>query len=95
MNSRKAGEFANDPEIFQAIWKHLKSDGVEDQAANHMAAEMIHHGDDLKALSKSTKEISATTKKGDITHAAQAMAVESLESEDKPNESIRFARIYG
>ena len=81
MNTRKAGDYANDPEIFQAIWKHLKSDGVEDQAANQMTAEMIHHGEDFESSI-------------DNEHAAQAMAVESLESGDNPGESIRFAGIY-
>ncbi len=96
MNSRKAGEFANDPEIFQAIWKHLKSDGLEDQAANHMAAEMIHHGDDFESsIEEYERNLNNYKERGYNEHAAQAMAVESLESEDKPNESIRFARIYG
>ena len=38
-----------DPEVFQTIWKHLKSDGIEDQAANHMTAEMLHHGEDFES----------------------------------------------
>lgn len=49
---RVAGQEANDPEVFQAIWKHLKTDGVPDQAANQMAAEMVTHGDDTKRRSK-------------------------------------------
>ena len=40
---RLAGESVT-PEVYQTIWKHLKSDGMEDQAANHMTAEMLHHG---------------------------------------------------
>ena len=44
---RKAGEFVDDPEMFQTIWKHLKSDGVPDQAANQMTAEMVTHGEDF------------------------------------------------
>ena len=96
MNSRKAGDFANDPEIFQAIWKHLKSDGVEDQAANHLTAEMIHHGDDFESsIEAYERNLSNYKERGYNEHAAQAMAVESLESENNPRESVRFAGIYG
>ena len=45
---RLAGEQPkNDPEIFQTIWKHLKSDGMPDQAANQLTAEMVTHGEDV------------------------------------------------
>ena len=44
---RKAGEFIDDPEMFQTIWKHLKSDGMPDQAANQLTAEMVTHGEDI------------------------------------------------
>ena len=45
---RKAGEqTVSDPEIFQTIWKHLKSDGMPDQAANQLTAEMVTHGEDV------------------------------------------------
>ena len=33
--------------------------------------------------------------KGFNEHAAQAMAVEAMEGGEKPQESVRFARIYG
>ena len=93
---RKAGEFANDPEVFQSIWKHLKSDGVEDQAANQMAAEMVTHGDDFDSSIESyERNLSNFKEKGYNEHAAQAMAVEALESGESPQESIRFARIHG
>ena len=47
---RKAGEKPcgcqhDEPEVFQNIWKHLKSDGVPDQAANHLAAEIMTEDD--------------------------------------------------
>ena len=93
---RKAGEFANDPEIFQSIWKHLKSDGVEDQAANQMAAEMVTHGEDFdSSIERYERNLSNYKEKGYNEHAAQAMAVESLESGEQPRESTRFAGIYG
>ena len=93
---RKAGEFANDPEVFQSIWKHLKSDGVEDQAANQMAAEMVTHGEDFdSSIENYERNLSNFKERGYNEHAAQAMAVESLEGGEEPSESIRFARLYG
>ena len=93
---RKAGDFANDPEVFQSIWKHLKSDGVEDQAANQMAAEMVTHGEDFdSSIENYERNLSNFKERGYNEHAAQAMAVESLESGESPQESIRFARIHG
>ena len=47
---RLAGEACrNEPEMFQTLWKHLKTDGVPDQAANQMAAEMMTHGEDFES----------------------------------------------
>ena len=93
---RKAGEFASDPEVFQSIWKHLKSDGVEDQAANQMAAGMVTHGEDFdSSIERYERNLSNFKERGYNEHAAQAMAVESLESGKEPSESMRFARIYG
>ena len=96
MNIRKAGDCANDPEIFQTIWKHLKTDGVPDQAANQMTAEMLTHGEDFESSVEAYQSAYQNFReRGYNEHAAQAMAVESLEAEDRPSESIRFARIYG
>jgi len=96
---RKAGcECSHDknPEVFQTIWKHLKSDGVEDQAANQMTAEMLTHGEDFESsIEQYERNYANFREKGYNEHAAQAMAVETLENEEKPTESIRFARIYG
>jgi len=95
VNIRKAGDCANDPEIFQTIWKHLKTDGVPDQAANQMTAEMLTHGDDFESSVEAYQSAYQNFReRGYNEHAAQAMAVESLEGEEKPTESIRFARIY-
>lgn len=95
MNIRKAGDCANDPEIFQTIWKHLKTDGVPDQAANQMTAEMLTHGEDFESSVEAYQSAYQNFReRGYNEHAAQAMAVESLEGKEKPTESIRFARIY-
>jgi hypothetical protein len=97
---RKAGEKPcgcqhSEPEVFQGIWKHLKTDGLPDQAANQMAAEIMTHGEDVDtSIERYERNYDNFREKGYNEHAAQAMAVESLEGED-PVESIRFARIYG
>ena len=93
---RKAGDCCNnDPEMFQTIWKHLKTDGVPDQAANQMAAEMMTHGEDFESSVEKYQNYEANYKsKGFNKHAAQAMAVEAMEGRDEPpRESTRFARM--
>ncbi len=93
---RLAGDHTkHDPEVFQTIWKHLKSDGMEDQAANHLTAEMLHHGEALdSSIEQYERNLSNYKEKGFNEHAAQAMAVESLETGENPEENLRFARIY-
>jgi hypothetical protein len=94
---RLAGETPKqDPEVFQTIWKHLKTDGVPDQAANHLTAEMLHHGEDFdSSIEKYERFYDIYREKGFNEHAAQAMAVEALEGKDQaPQESIRFAMLH-
>ncbi len=96
MNNRKAGEFVSDPELFQTIFKHLSSDGVPDQAANQITAEMVTNGTDFdSSIEQFQRNFDNYKEKGYNEHAAQAMAVEAMESGENPRESIRFARIYG
>lgn len=87
---------SQDPEIFQTIWKHLKTDGVPDQAANQMTAEMLQHGTDFESsVEKYQQYYDNYREKGFCEEAAQAMAVEAMEgASEPPEESIRFARIY-
>ena len=96
-NMRLAGESPKaDPEVFQTIWKHLKSDGMPDQAANQMTAEMLTHGEDIdSSVEKYQRYYDNFRERGYNEHAAQAMAVESLEGGEVPRESTRFAGIYG
>ena len=100
MALRKAGEKPcscqhEEPEVFQNIWRHFKNDGVPDQAANHLAAEIVTHDDVDIAIEDYERAYDIFRERGYNEHAAQAMAVESLEEEEKPRESLRFARIYG
>ena len=97
---RKAGEKPcgcqhSEPEVFQTIWKHLKSDGVPDQAANQLAAEMLQHGEDFESsIAKYEQYYAMYREKGFNEHAAQAMAVEAMEGrEEPPKASLRFAML--
>ena len=92
-----AGERVEEnPEVFQNIWKHLKSDGIPDQAANQMAAEMVTHDDFEGSVEKYQQYEDNYKSKGFNQHAAQAMAVEALEGrQEAPKESLRFARVRG
>jgi len=97
---RKAGDKPcscqeENPEVFQNIWKHLKTDGVPDQAANQMAAEMVTDDDFEGSIEDYERNYANYKEKGFNEHAAQAMAVEALEGGESPKESLRFARIYG
>ena len=94
---RIAGEELGDPEVFQTIYKHLKSDGVPDQAANQLTAEMLTEGEDFdSSIEKYEYYYDLYREKGFNEHAAQAMAVEALEGrQEAPNESLRFARLRG
>ena len=94
---RFAGAGADDSDVFQNIWSHLKSDGVPDQAANHMAAEIMTHPEEDNidtSVENFTRMFENFKSKGFNEHAAQAMAVEAMEGKDeKPSESLRFARV--
>ena len=93
---RKAGEFVDDPEIFQTIFKHLKTDGMPDHAANQITAEMVTSGEDFdSSIERYQRYFDNYKEKGFNEHAAQAMAVEALEGrEEPPEENLRFARIH-
>ena len=93
---RLAGENTQeDPDVYQAIWKHLKSDGIPDQAANQMTAEMLTHGEDFESSVEKYQEAESIYKeKGFNEHAAQAMAVESMEDGEQPKKSFRYARLH-
>ena len=98
---RKAGDVPlccqeGAPEVFSTIQKHLKTDGVPEQAANQMTAEMLTHGEDFDSSVENYQRYYENYKeKGFSQDAAQALAVEALEGrEPEPKESIRFARIH-
>ncbi len=94
---RKAGDFVDDAELFQTIFKHLRSDDIPDQAANQMTAEMVTEGTDFDSSVEQFQSYFDNYKsKGFNEHAAQAMAVEAMEGRDEPpGESLRFARLNG
>ena len=60
---------------------------MPDQAANQMTAEMLTHGEDFESsIEKYQSYYDNFREKGFNEHAAQAMAVETLESGEKPAE---------
>ena len=69
---------------------------MPDQAANQLAAEMVTHGEDIdSSIETYERNYANFREKGYNEHAAQAMAVESLEEgAEQPAESTRFAGIY-
>ena len=69
---------------------------MPDQAANQLAAEMVTHGEDVdSSIETYERNYANFREKGYNEHAAQAMAVESLEDgAEQPQESTRFAGIY-
>ena len=85
----------SEPEVFQSIWKHLKTDGMPDQAANQLAAEMVTHGDEIdSSIETYERNYANFRERGYNEHAAQAMAVESMEEgAEQPRESTRFAML--
>ena len=95
MSRFAGGDSVSDPEMFQTIWKHLRSDGVPDQAANQMTAEMMTHGEDFESSVAKYQDMESNFKsKGYNKHAAQAMAVEAMEDPSvEPKRSTRFAAL--
>ena len=65
--------------------------------SNYWLADCYFHlGDFESSIEQYERNLSNYKEKGFNQHAAQAMAVESLENgSEQPSESIRFARIYG
>ena len=81
---------------FRLFGSTLKTDGMPDQAANQLTAEMLTHGEDIdSSIEKYERYYDNFRERGYNEHAAQAMAVESLEGGEEPKESTRFAGIYG
>ena len=62
-----------------------------------MAAEMLQHGEDFESsIEQYERNLANYKEKGFNQHAAQAMAVESLEDgSEQPKESTRFAGSLG
>jgi hypothetical protein len=61
-----------------------------------MTAEMVTSGTDFdSSIEQYQRNFNNFKERGYNEHAAQAMAVEAMETGEKPTESLRFARIYG
>jgi|694.fasta_scaffold06511_6 hypothetical protein len=87
---------AGSPEIYEALAKHFVSDDVPRPAAEHMAAEVMVHGDDADIrIDEFMRYYGMYKDKGFSDQAAQHLAVEALEGEgDPPAMTRRFAGTY-
>ena len=65
----------------------------QDQAANQLTAEMVTHGEDVdSSIEKYERYYDNFRERGYNEHAAQAMAVESLEGGEQPKREYTFRR---
>lgn len=73
---------AADPEVVEAISRHLQTDQVPAPAANHMAAEMVTHPQSMRTDALRLKgRIQELKDEGYGDELAQALAVESMEED--------------
>lgn len=88
---------AASPEVYAAIRSHLQTDGVPREAANHLASEMVAHGDEARTSVDRFQEFYSRYKSnGFDDEAAQALAVEALEGrEDEPRATLRYQMTEG
>lgn len=88
---------AGGPEIYEALAKHFASDDVPRPAAEHMAAEVMVHGEDADTrIEQFMRYYGMYVDKGFSKQAAQHLAVEAMEGgEEAPGVTRRFAGTYG
>lgn len=84
--------FAASPEVYSAVRRHLQSDGVPREAANHLTSEMVTHGEDVDSSIDRFQELHARLRsQGFDDEAAQALAVESMEGrQPEPRATLRY-----
>lgn len=71
---------AGSPEIFQALAKHFTSDDMPRPAAQHMAAEVLTHGEGMDtSIDRFNQVYQSLRSQGYDDEAAQHLAVEALE----------------
>lgn len=78
--------------MFAAVRRHLQSDGVPGQAANHMASEMVAHPEEADtSVDRFHEFYSRLRSQGFDDDAAQSLAVEALEGrEQEPRATLRY-----
>lgn len=88
---------AGSPKVYEALVKHFSSDCVPEDAANHLAAEVMTHGGEVNTrIDDFFRLYESLLSKGFSEDAAQHLAVEMMEGrEPMAKESIRFARVHG
>ena len=71
---------AGSPEMFQALAKHFTSDDMPPPAAQHMAAEVMAHGEGMDtSVERFNAVYQSLLEQGYSDEAAQHLAVEALE----------------
>lgn len=88
---------AGSPQVYEALAKHFASDDIPTEAAHHLAAEVMVHGEDVDTRVDRFSRFYALLKdKGYSDQAAQHLAVEALEGrEPEPQATLRFAGTHG
>lgn len=88
---------AGQPEIYSALARHFVSDDVPPQAARHLAAEVVAHGDDVDtSIDRFFHFYELLKSKGYADEPAQHLAVEMMEGREPASKpGLRFARVYG
>lgn len=73
---------AGSPEVYEALARHFISDDVPQGAAQHLAAEVMAHGEDAETSIKLFQEFyEQLLAQGYSPEAAQHLAVELMEKE--------------
>jgi hypothetical protein len=88
---------AGSPEIFEALKTHFVSDDVPPQAAGHLAAEVMTHGESADTRIDQFFDYFARFRdQGFSEDAAQHLAIEAMEGrEQEPRRTLRFAGVHG
>ncbi len=74
--------FAASPEMYSAVRRHLETDGVPHEAANHLASEMAAHPNEMDtSVAQFQQSYEELKRRGYDDEAAQSLAVEAMEME--------------
>lgn len=82
---------AGSPEVFEALARHFSSDDIPAPAADHMAAEVMTHGQQMDTSVEHFNQLYRSLRQqGYSDEAAQHLAVEAMEQAAEGNESMEY-----